>query len=39
MQTDVKIYDSKAHRDGGSFYIDNTVAASSRLLDISEIII
>jgi hypothetical protein len=38
MQIDVKIYDTKAFRDGGSFYIDNN-AVSSRLIDISDMTI
>ena len=40
MQTNVKITNSKAFRDGGSFYIDNPgVSTATRLLDISEMII
>ncbi len=39
MQVNVKITNSKAFRDGGSFYIDNSGMTPTRLLDISEMII
>ena len=38
MQVNTKITNSKAFRDGGSFYIDNS-GSTSRLLDISGMII
>ena len=37
MQTNVQIYNSKAFRDGGSFFILGTIA--SKQLDISSMII
>ena len=39
MQVNAHIYDSKAFKNGGSFYIDNLASASSKMLDISDMTI